>query len=60
MCHMNEPMLHLRNGPRKQVPERARFLKIETGEFASEANWVKRGCDRPLDNALVGTHQLSC
>jgi hypothetical protein len=55
---MNQAVLHLRDSPREQIPEWARFLKIETGEFAPEADRVKRGCDRPLDNAFVGTGQL--
>src|SRR5271156_2784367 len=44
--HMDETVLHLLDGPRQQLVQRARRLKIEAGELAPEGSEIQVWGDR--------------
>ena len=55
---MNQAALHLRDSPRQEFTERARFVKIEPSELPSEGGEVQRGGDRACGYARFCLRQF--
>jgi hypothetical protein len=60
MCHVYDPMFHLRDAPGEELIKRSWGSKIEFGEFFSEYVDIERRHNGPLNDTRMGTRQLLC